>query len=111
MGITTIDNFSTLHSGEIKVGEIKKTNQQLVDELQLSPENNFSRTAMIGAIAAKQAVQNAQIYSIFMEGRESLQQNTPGEMNFYLQLYLLTYEDAIGTDGGFYRLRPGHCHA
>ncbi len=64
MGITTIDNFSTLHSGEIKVGEIKKTNQQLVDELQLSPENNFSRTAMIGAIAAKQAVQNAQIYSI-----------------------------------------------
>ncbi|MBC7844915.1 MAG: beta-ketoacyl-[acyl-carrier-protein] synthase family protein [Flavobacterium sp.] len=64
MGITTIENISTVHSGEIKVGEIKKTNQQLVDELQLSPDNNFSRTAMIGAIAAKQAVKNAQISSI-----------------------------------------------
>lgn len=64
MGITTIENISTVHSGEIKVGEIKKTNQQLVDELQLSPDNNFSRTAMIGAIAAKQAVKNANISSI-----------------------------------------------
>jgi 3-oxoacyl-[acyl-carrier-protein] synthase-1 len=61
MGITTIENISTVHSGEIKVGEIKKTNQQLVAELQLPPDNNFSRTAMIGAIAAKQAVQNANI--------------------------------------------------
>ncbi|SHG81937.1 3-oxoacyl-[acyl-carrier-protein] synthase-1 [Flavobacterium fluvii] len=64
MGITTIENISTVHSGEIKVGEIKKTNQQLVAELELSPDNNFSRTAMIGTIAAKQAIQEAQISSI-----------------------------------------------
>lgn len=64
MGITAIDNISTVHSGKIKVGEIKKTNQQLVKELQLSLDNNFSRTAMLGVIAAKQAVHNAQIYSI-----------------------------------------------
>jgi 3-oxoacyl-(acyl-carrier-protein) synthase len=64
MGITTIDNISTVHSGEIKVGEIKKTNQQLVEELELSQDNNFSRTAMLGVIAAKQALQNAQISSI-----------------------------------------------
>jgi 3-oxoacyl-(acyl-carrier-protein) synthase len=64
IGISNIENISTVHSGEIKVGEIKKTNQQLIDELQLSPDNNFSRTAMIGSIAAKQAVQNAQISSI-----------------------------------------------
>jgi 3-oxoacyl-(acyl-carrier-protein) synthase len=63
-GITTIENISTVHSGEIKVGEIKKTNQQLIDKLQLSPDNNFSRTAMLGAIAAKQAVENAKISSI-----------------------------------------------
>lgn len=64
IGITTIENISTVHSGEIKVGEIKKTNQQLVDELQLSADNNFSRTAMLGVIAAKQAVQNAGIVAI-----------------------------------------------
>jgi 3-oxoacyl-[acyl-carrier-protein] synthase-1 len=64
IGITTIENISTVHSGEIKVGEIKKTNEQLIDELQLSSDNHYSRTAMIGSIAAKQAVQNAQISSI-----------------------------------------------
>jgi len=64
IGISTIENITTLHSEVIKVGEIKKTNQLLVDELELSPDNNFSRTAMLGVIAAKQAVQNANISSI-----------------------------------------------
>ena len=62
--ITTIENISTVHSDLRKVGEIKKTNQELADELQLSSDNNFSRTTMIGAIAAKQAVANAGITSI-----------------------------------------------
>jgi 3-oxoacyl-[acyl-carrier-protein] synthase-1 len=62
--ITTIENISTVHADLRKVGEIKKTNQELADELQLPSENNFSRTAMIGVIAAKQAVANAGITSI-----------------------------------------------
>ncbi|CAM2778579.1 3-oxoacyl-(Acyl-carrier-protein) synthase [Flavobacterium psychrophilum] len=62
--ITTIENISTVHANLRKVGEIKKTNQELADELKLSTDNNFSRTAMIGAIAAKQAVANAGITSI-----------------------------------------------
>ena len=62
--ITTIENISTVHVDVIKVGEIKKTNQELANELQLSADNNFSRTTMIGAIAAKQAVENAGITSI-----------------------------------------------
>ncbi|NRT14243.1 3-oxoacyl-[acyl-carrier-protein] synthase-1 [Flavobacterium sp. 28A] len=64
VAITTIENISTVHAAVIKVGEIKKTNQQLVEQLQLSADNNFSRTAMLGAIAAKQAVQDAGITSI-----------------------------------------------
>ena len=62
--ITTIENISTVHVDVIKVGEIKKTNQDLANELQLSADNNFSRTTMLGAIAAKQAVKNAGITSI-----------------------------------------------
>jgi 3-oxoacyl-(acyl-carrier-protein) synthase len=62
--ITTIENISTVHADLRKVGEIKKTNQELADELQLPSDNNFSRTTMIGAIAAKQAVANAGITSI-----------------------------------------------
>jgi 3-oxoacyl-(acyl-carrier-protein) synthase len=62
--ITDIENIPTVHANVIKVGEIKKTNNELANELGLSDDNNYSRTAMIGAIAAKQAVENARISDI-----------------------------------------------
>ena len=64
IGISRVQNIPTVHADVIKVGEIKKTNEELVAELQLSENNNFSRTAMIGTLAAKQAVENAGITSI-----------------------------------------------
>lgn len=63
-GISTIENLETIHAAVIKVGEIKLTNQQLEQQLHLPHDNNFSRTAMLGAIAAKQAVENAGIQNI-----------------------------------------------
>ena len=63
-GITSIENIATVHVDVIKVGEIKKTNQELIEELHLEKDTNFSRTAMLGTIAAKQAVKNAGITSI-----------------------------------------------
>lgn len=63
-GISTIENISTIHSNVIKVGEIKKTNHQLAEELNLIEGNNYTRTAMLGALAAKQAVKNAEIDNI-----------------------------------------------
>ncbi|RAR71531.1 3-oxoacyl-[acyl-carrier-protein] synthase-1 [Flavobacterium aciduliphilum] len=64
MGITDIEYIDTIHKNEIKVGEIKFTNQQLEQLLQLPQDNNFSRTAMLATIAAKQAVENAKIQDI-----------------------------------------------
>jgi 3-oxoacyl-(acyl-carrier-protein) synthase len=64
IGITTIENITTVHVDVIKVGEIKKTDLELIEELQLGKDNNFTRTAMLGTIAAKQAVKNAGITSI-----------------------------------------------
>ncbi len=63
-GISTIENFETVHKDVIKVGEIKLTNQQLAQQLGLDFDNNFSRTAMLGAIAAQQAVEHAGIQNI-----------------------------------------------
>lgn len=60
-GISTIENFHTVHKDVIKVGEIKLTNSQLEQLLGLSPDNNYSRTAMLGAYAAKKAVEDAGI--------------------------------------------------
>lgn len=63
-GISAISNIETIHKDFIKVGEIKQTNEQLADQLNLPIDNNFSRTALLGAIAAKQAVENANIKEI-----------------------------------------------
>ena len=39
--ITTVSNITTVHKDVMKVGEIKKTNDELAHELRLSPDNNF----------------------------------------------------------------------
>lgn len=62
--ISTIENITTIHKEAIKVGEIKLTNSQIEDLLGLKPGNNYSRTALLGAVAAKQAVANAGITDI-----------------------------------------------
>jgi len=62
--ISTIENIATIHSNVIKVGEIKLSNNQLEEQLRLPPDNNFSRTAMLGSIAAIQAAAGAGITDI-----------------------------------------------
>ncbi|MGV3461391.1 MAG: beta-ketoacyl-[acyl-carrier-protein] synthase family protein [Flavobacterium sp.] len=64
-GISEIENIDTIHKDVIKVGEIKKTNAELEAMLGLEPgANNWSRTAMIGAIAAQQALDDAGITDV-----------------------------------------------
>ncbi len=60
MGISRISHIDTIHKNEIMVGEISATNAALEKQLGL-PENSWSRTALIGAIAAKEAVTHASI--------------------------------------------------
>ena len=63
-GISKIKGISTIHSNHIKVGEVKITNDALCDFLKLPISNNYSRTTMLGEIAAKEAVRNAGITDI-----------------------------------------------
>ncbi|QYS89696.1 beta-ketoacyl-[acyl-carrier-protein] synthase family protein [Flavobacterium davisii] len=63
-GVSEIENFETTHKDVIKVGEIKLSNQELVNLLGLPESNNFSRTALLGAYAAQKAVEDAQIKDI-----------------------------------------------
>jgi len=63
-GISTLENLETIHKDAIKVGEIKLTNAELEQLLGLSSDNNYTRTALLGAYAAKQAVEAAGIQSI-----------------------------------------------
>lgn len=57
---------------------------------------NFVNDQGKNEFASSNGLTNEQIYSIFMDGRETLQQNTPGEMNFYLKLYYKRYSKVIG---------------
>ena len=63
-GISKISKIDTIHKDDIMVGEIDFTNSQLEQLLGLSSENNYSRTGLLGAIAAKEAVLNAGIKDI-----------------------------------------------
>ncbi len=63
-GISRVDNVDTIQRSEIMVGEVKFTNDQLIAQLGLPPENNYSRTAMLAVIAAKEAIANSGITDI-----------------------------------------------
>lgn len=63
-GISRISKIDTIHKDAIMVGEIDFSNQELVDQLGLPPENYYSRTALLGVVAAKQAVAQANISDI-----------------------------------------------
>ena len=63
-GISRISKIDTIHKDAIMVGEIALTNEELAKHLELPKENNYSRTALLGAYAAKQAIADARISNI-----------------------------------------------
>lgn len=60
-GIGHISYINTVHKDKIMVGEVLSTNEELEVQLGLDSDNNYPRTALLGAIAAKQAVTDANI--------------------------------------------------
>jgi hypothetical protein len=61
---------------------------------------NFKNDKGERAFASNKGKSNEEIYAQFMDGRETLQPNTPGEMNFFLKLYNKSWSKVIGyTDG------------
>lgn len=60
-GISKISKIDTIHKDDIMVGEINFTNKELEQQLGLPEHNNYSRTALLGLVAAKQAVAQADI--------------------------------------------------
>ncbi|WP_198515639.1 beta-ketoacyl-[acyl-carrier-protein] synthase family protein [Ulvibacter sp. MAR_2010_11] len=60
-GLGEITHIATKHAAEIKVGEVSFTNAQMIAHLGLPELNNYSRTALLGVIAAKEAIRNAGI--------------------------------------------------
>ncbi|HLT52140.1 MAG TPA: beta-ketoacyl-[acyl-carrier-protein] synthase family protein [Arenibacter sp.] len=63
-GISRVSKIDTIHRDTIMVGEIDFTNRELEKMLGLDPDNNYSRTALLGALAAKEAFEDAKITDV-----------------------------------------------
>ncbi|WPO82490.1 beta-ketoacyl-[acyl-carrier-protein] synthase family protein [Chryseobacterium sp. JJR-5R] len=91
-GISDIELFETRHAGHIKTGEIKRSNKELMQELQLNESSNATRTALLGMTAAREAVKHAGISDI-NEFRTGLISSTSvGGMDI-TEKYFYQYED------------------
>lgn len=56
-GIFRLKNLNSRLKDKIKVGEVSLTNDELIERLALPEDNNYSRTAMLAEVAAKEALQ------------------------------------------------------
>ena len=59
-GIAPVSLFET-RNNHLMVGQVKKSNKDIIAELELDPKGAYTRTALLGLIAAKEAFKNAGI--------------------------------------------------
>lgn len=60
-GFGTIEILETIHSGSIPACEIKLTEQQLCSQIGVASQSGYTRPALLGIIAVKEALASAQI--------------------------------------------------
>lgn len=60
-GIGSLELVSTRHKDHIPVGEVKLRNEEMMQLLGLESDTKITRTALLGAIAAKEAMRSAGI--------------------------------------------------
>jgi hypothetical protein len=97
--VEKIDGFSG--ASLEKMQRATQVLQQVVNsETFKSRVINFKNTKGERAFASNKGLSNEQIFEIFMEGRETLQPDTAGVMNFYLSLYNAWWSRVIGWTNG-----------
>lgn len=92
-GISRVSKIDTIHKNDIMVGEIAYTNQELESLLSLPPENNYSRTAFLGVIAAKEAIKNAGVTDISAYKTGLISATSVGGMDMTEKFYYQYLED------------------
>ncbi|OBX24370.1 MULTISPECIES: beta-ketoacyl-[acyl-carrier-protein] synthase family protein [Bizionia] len=92
-GISRVSKIDTIHKNDIMVGEVAYTNQEFESLLNLPPENNYSRTAFLGAIAAKEAVKHAGISDMTAYKTGLISATSVGGMDMTEKYYYQYLED------------------
>lgn len=84
-------------AAKTKVTRAFKLIEQVVNSEEFkSRVLNFKNSRGVRAFASNNGMSNEEIYETFMAGRETLLQDTPGEMNFYLKIYNAWWSRVIG---------------
>lgn len=102
-GLSRIANFPTHLQEQIWVGEIKRSNEELSDSLRLSSPHAFTRTALLGVYAARQALEAANIQDIDSSETGFISSTSVGGMD-YTERYGSTYL----TSKEWHRYVPAH---
>tara|TARA_Y100000815_G_scaffold205603_1_gene189429 strand:+ start:4020 stop:5234 length:1215 start_codon:yes stop_codon:yes gene_type:complete len=87
-GIARPQLLQTHHASEVFVGEVKRTNQEIATELNLPASHNYTRTALLGCLAAKEATTGLNLNDGYKTGLIS--STTVGGMDMTEQ-FLKTY--------------------
>jgi len=93
-GISRIKKIETIHKNSIMVGEIDLSNDELIHFLGLPENNNYSRTALLGEVAAKEAVKNAQISDIDSYKTGLISATSVGGMDMTEKYYYSQFDES-----------------
>jgi len=63
-GIGKITLFPTIHQDRLPLAEVKLSNTELLDKIGKKENNNLTRTALLGMIAAREAIDDAGILKL-----------------------------------------------
>jgi len=58
-GIGEITRFETIHKGKLPIAEVRKSNEELLEIGRLQELKNYTRTALLGIVAAREAAEMA----------------------------------------------------
>ena len=80
-GLGQLQKINSIHASEIKVGEVALSNSEISAALKLPPNHNFTRTALLGSLAAKEALVHASIEDITAARTGFISATTVGGMD------------------------------
>lgn len=80
-GIGPITQLDSIYANRLPVGEVKLRNSDLIEILKLPKINNYTRTSLLGVIAAKEAVRNSGISSKELADAALISATTVGGMD------------------------------
>ena len=79
--IGPISTIESKHKGYIRVGEVSLSNKFLTEKLELTSRKVYSRTALLGCFAAKEAAKQSNIYPINKYNTGLISSTTVGGMD------------------------------